>query len=182
MNKSKQCQHLSVPTQPRHPVDVFYLEDMMSMDYGVQTLAKSLLEYHDEKLRIELEEAIAEASAAETLLTRANDEDEGLLLDDTDSDTDSDDDSEANSEYVSPTSPAARLQTLRRAVSTRSQGNADFTSLETKPRPDEREAGQSIVKLVAKLALQLSTYELDCGRKGSEYHEKKMFNLLHARI
>jgi ATP-dependent RNA helicase DHX36 len=136
-NQETDVQHLSVPTEPRHPVEVFYLEDMSdNFPSGVQGLAKSLLQYHDEKLLIELEEA----------------------------EHDSDDDLQ--------TSPSAsRIETLKRAVSL-GRGAIDSAtkptlSTATKTRAQEREAHDSIVELVAKLALHLSEVEIDRGRKGS---------------
>ena len=167
VNTNKKCQHLSVPTQPRHPVDVFYLEDMVSMKQDVQDLAVSLLQYHDQKLRIELEEAESEVLAAQHLETRANDEDEGLLLD-----SDSDDDSDGESEYV-PSTTASRVKTLRRAVLFRNdKANTTFMvdkSLDATAltKADEREAGETIIKLMSKLALHLSKNEIDAGRRGS---------------
>ena len=156
VNDSGECKHLSVPTAPRHPVEVFYLEDMLSMDQDVQELAQSLSKYHDEKLRSDLDEAEQEVAAALQLETRSHDEDEGLLLN---SDTDSDDEDDD----LSPTSPASRVKTLRRAVSfLPDEGNVSSSG------PNEREACDSIVKLVSKLAIHLSTNELDSGRKGSK--------------
>lgn len=162
-NTNGECKHLSVPTQPRHPVDVFYLEDMLCMEHGIKDLAGSLLQYHDEKLRIELEEAESEASAALQLESRAHDEDEGLLYD---SESDSDDEDEGD--YVSALSTASRLKTLQRAVAMRRrQGSPMVATLESGSTVDHREAGQSIVKLVSRLALHLSSSEIASGRKGS---------------
>ena len=157
INDSGECLHLSVPTAPRHPVEVFYLEDIMSMDQDVQELAQSLLKYHDEKLRSDLDEAEQEVAAALQLEARSHDEDEGLLLD-SDTDSDSEDD------YLSPTSPESRVKTLRRAVSFLSDEDNAISS-----GPNERVAGDSVVKLVSKLALHLSINEINSGRKGSEW-------------
>jgi hypothetical protein len=157
-NTNGECKHLSVPTQPRHPVDVFYLEDIMSMDNDVQVLARTLLQYHDEKLRIELEEAESEVAASLQLEKRSLDEDEGLLLD---SDSDSDD-SDGESEYVSSTSPASRVKALRRALSLRrNEDNPMQNSVEV---AGDREAGGAVVKLISKLALRLGANEIASGR------------------
>lgn len=182
---AQHCQLLSVPTQPRHPVEVFYLEDMSEEGDGdgssvagffpssMRDLAKSLLRYHDEKLLIELEEAKSEVSAAAQLETRSNAEDAGLLLD---SDTDLEDYSDSESENepedgMSWTSLSAvsRIETLKRAVSMRKDDASSLISspLPTKTKVEEREAEDSIVKLVAKLAWNLSKLEIEEGRKGS---------------
>mmetsp|Transcript_33026 Transcript_33026/g.69511 ORF Transcript_33026/g.69511 Transcript_33026/m.69511 type:complete len:1352 (-) Transcript_33026:200-4255(-) len=167
-------QHLSVPTEPRHPVEVFYLEDMSdggsssagSFSADMERLAKSLLQYHDEKLLIELEEAELEVSEALQLEARSKAEDAGLLLDDSD---DSDSDTDNDDLQTSPS--ASRIETLNRAVSFRRGASDSATkptlSTATKTRAQEREAEDSIVKLVAKLALHLSEVEIDAGRKGS---------------
>lgn len=162
VNRNGECKHLSVPTEPRHPVDVFYLEDIMSMDHDVQDLARTLLQYHDEKLRVELEEAESEVAASLQLEKRAHDEDEGLLLD---CDSDSDDD-DSKGEYVSPTSPASRVKALRRALSLRCDPD---DSMPVEVVAGDREAGGAIVQLVSKLALHLSRNEIASGRKGSKY-------------
>jgi len=185
-NEGQECQLLSVPTQPRHPVEVFYLEDMISEEgdgegspaagsfpSSMRDLAKSLLRFHDEKLLIELEEAKSEVSAAAQLETRSNAEDAGLLLD---SDTDLEDysDSEFENEpeesFLQPSvSAVSRIETLKRAVSIRQDdGTALLASpLTKKTKVREREAEDSIVKLVAKLVWNLSKIEIDAGRKGS---------------
>ena len=184
-NEGQECQLLSVPTQPRHPVEVFYLEDMISEEgegssataafpSSMRDLAKSLLRYHDEKLLTELEEAKSEVSAAAQLENYSNAEDAGLLLD---SDTDLEDysDSELETEpeesLLQPSpSAVSRIETLKRAVSMRQDdGTALLSSpLKTKTKAEERDAEDSIVKLVAKLAWNLSKVEIDAGRKGSE--------------
>jgi len=185
-----QCQHLSVPTQPRHPVEVFYLEDMSDSNAtggifpgSMQGLAAPLLRYHDEKLLAELEEAESEESAAVQLETRSDAEDAGLLLgSDSDDDSDSDSENELDDEYPSTTrtsmmpASSSRIETLKRAVSLR-QGAIGGTKrtaaipfnsgMATNTRAQEREAEDSIVKLVAKLAWYLSKAEIDAGRKGS---------------
>jgi len=183
-NEGQECQLLSVPTQPRHPVEVFYLEDMISEEgegssataafpSSMRDLAKSLLRYHDEKLLIELEEAKSEVSAAAQLENYSNAEDAGLLLD---SDTDLEDysDSELETEpdesLLQPSpSAVSRIETLKRAVSMRQDDGAALLSspLKTKTKAEERDAEDSIVKLVAKLAWNLSKVEIDAGRKGS---------------
>ena len=170
---AQQCQLLSVPTQPRHPVEVFYLEDMAEDESeaaelfpsDMRDLATSLLRYHDDKLLIELEEAKSEVLAAAQLETRSNAEDAGLLLDGDDDDSDSEIDNDLS------TSPLvdSRIETLKRAVSMRQDdGIVPLSSTKTQTRVQEREAEDSIVKLVAKLAWNLSKLEIDAGRKGSE--------------
>lgn len=160
----RECKLLSVPTQPRHPVEVFYLEDIEDIAYpaGMRNLAKSLLEWHDLKLLEELEEAELEATEAVKLATKSRDEDSGLLNDSDSDDSDDEDESMSSSAH-------SRVDTLKRAVSLRQDsGVKKRSSATTSTRKEEREAEESIVKLVAQLVHHLSQSEIDAGRRGSK--------------
>ena len=80
---------MSVPTKPRHPVEMFYLEDLAGEGEGPdgelenaalggigEKLSMALLEAQDEMLERELEEALAEERASDALKDGEDSEDE----------------------------------------------------------------------------------------------------------
>ena len=174
---------MSVPTKPRHPVEVINLEDMTSEgDIGIrrdipsdiQTLSGSLLQLHDQQLQLELEEALAEDSAASKLEARSIAEDEGSISpDDSDSgsDSDSDDDIGGPARRGKSLSRPSRLETLRRAVSMRSGDDRERVGQQPlavrHSQKDRREIGDLTTKLLAKLAQHMALSETNAGRKGS---------------
>ena len=101
---------MSVPTKPRHHVDVIYLDDIAydgealspssstessnEFPSDIQDFSQSLLRLHDQQFQLELEEAVAEERAAVTLAARSLAEDEGEISfgDDENFDSDSDTD------------------------------------------------------------------------------------------
>jgi len=173
---------MSVPTKPRHPVEVIQLEDMAGdgkvlvddIPADVQGLAQSLLRLQDLQLQLDLEEAVAEDAAALRIQTRSLAEDEGNMSNDeddtdsSDSDSDSSDDEEGSS--IQSPSSTKRLKALRRAVAMRSKarGQTNTTAPAAKLQMSEKkEIGELTTRLVAKLAEYVAKVELDAGRKGS---------------
>ena len=155
---------LSVPTQPRHPVEVFYLEDLIDnddIDASGKALAQSLLRYNDEQLEEDLEDALEEDQAASDLRMQAQAEDEGGNLG---NDSDDDDSDEEDSEPGSfSTITSQRVETLRRAMSMRhSEGIDESEDISSKIDPLA-----TSVRLVTKVAQMLCREELDAGRSGS---------------
>lgn len=187
-SEASQVPLLSVPSQPRHPVEVIYLEDLMgSSEVGADTkeLAKSLLKHNDIKLRIQLEEALEEEAAANALLSRSRDEDEGEALG-YDSGSDSDGDSDTTDLHFDLASNGdtsenvtrnpvtrtanARVKALKRAVSIRENDNGKSVVVprgSKTNRGDKFDSRSVIVELVTKIARQLSREELEAGRSGS---------------
>ncbi|KAL7540793.1 hypothetical protein ACHAXR_010394 [Thalassiosira sp. AJA248-18] len=177
---------MSVPTKPRHPVEVVHLEDMTceggtanptAIPTDIQDIAQSLLRLHDQQLQLELEEAVAEESAASRLEARSIAEDEGKITLDSDdegsdSDSDTDDSDYGGDESVRSSSPSTRLEALRRAVSMRIGSTREETVQSSRTRnhltmSDKREIGEITTKLLAKLAQHVAQVETDAGRKGS---------------
>jgi len=175
---------MSVPTKPRHPVEVIQLEDMagdgtMLVDdipSDVQGLAQSLLRLQDLQLQLDLEEAVAEDAAALRIQTRSLAEDEGNMSNDeddtdsSDSDSDSCDDEEGSS--IQSSSSSKRLKALRRAVAMRSKARGQSKPVSAAPvtklqMSEKKEIGELTTRLVAKLAEHVAKVELDAGRKGS---------------
>lgn len=159
---------LSVPTQPRHPVEVFYLEDLInsgenSIPSGTAQLARSLLQYNDAQLKIDLEEALEEEKAAEELQARSRAEDEGETLE---SDPDSDSDDESLDTEVQSSTPNRRVETLRRAVSLRVTDGGQL-NLPPGRKVDDKITRTTMIDLVVKVAQHLSEEELEAGRSGS---------------
>ena len=127
---------LSVPTKPRHPVEMFYLEDLageasedgedkeVALDGMGAKLSLALLEAQDEMLERELQDAEAEERASDAL--EAGDEGDD---DDDDDEDDDDDDSEEWEDLEVEVEEGAkgrknkrianRVRTLRRAVEMR---------------------------------------------------------------
>ena len=175
---------MSVPTKPRHPVEVIQLEDMAGdgkvlvddIPADVQGLAQSLLRLQDLQLQLDLEEAIAEDAAALRIQTRSLAEDEGNISNDeddtdsSDSDSDSSDDEESSS--IQSSSSSKRLKALRRAVAMRSKTRGQSNAISAVPvtklqMSEKKEIGELTTRLVAKLAEYVAKVELDAGRKGS---------------
>ena len=154
---------LSVPTQPRHPVELFYLEDLTDEDTslipGASKLARSLLQNNDAQLKMDLEEALAEESAAEELQARSRAEDDGESLG---SEFDSDSDSDGGYDEVEATAMKSRIETLKRALSLRDPGN-----LSPDMKKSEKETMTTMVDLTVKVAQHLAEEELEAGRGGS---------------
>lgn len=168
---------LSVPAQPRHPVDVIYLEDLSkdaSSAYSneITDLAESLLLHNDRQLKSDLEEALEEEEAADQLQAVASAEDVGDTLQ-SDSDSESSSDSESDTEDdINPNSSrrkiitANRVNTLRKAWSLRNSRGRQ--SLETKKvLPDKFDPLAAVVSLVTKVSAHLCKEELEQGRSGS---------------
>jgi len=157
---------LSVPAQPRHPVEVFYLEDILNssakvVPSGAKRLAAALLQHNDAQLKTDLEEALEEERAAADLQERSRAEDEGEMLKD---ESDSDDaDVGIDAAFVANT-PARRVETLKKAVSLRQSVGALSPTLQRDDKFDPRGA---VVELATKVALHLSEEELQAGRSGS---------------
>jgi HrpA-like RNA helicase len=153
---------LSVPTQPRHPVEVIYLDELAgdaSGDLGfsrdLTSLADALLMHNDQLLNMELEEAMEERQAAGELEALARAEDEGELLQ-SDSDTDSDD---AETALLQNN----RVEVLKRAVSMRRGESAT-----KRPKVDKDfDANDAIVSLTVKLAQHLGQELVEGGQRGS---------------
>jgi len=175
---------MSVPTKPRHPVEVIQLEDMAGdgkvlvddIPADVQGLAQSLLRLQDLQLQLDLEEAIAEDAAALRIQTRSLAEDEGNISndeDDTDSsDSDSDSSDDEGSSSLQSSSSSKRLKALRRAVAMRSKARGQTKPISNAPvtklqMSEKKEIGELTTRLVAKLAEHVAKVELDAGRKGS---------------
>lgn len=187
---------MSVPSKPRHPVEVIHLEDlagelstdtnnnlMKTFSSEMQELAKSLLEAHDLQLQLDLEEADAEEKAAARLWTRAYAEDEGEKLDtsgnsssssneDSDSDSDSDVNDKLDGENPAVRRRTKRLETLRRAVSMRkAASDVDLSSVgggyPNHNNLRKREIGEITIAMLAKIAQRVTALETDAGRKGS---------------
>ena len=154
---------LSVPTQPRHPVEVFYLEDLTDSDTSsipneTVQLAQTLLHHNDAQLKIDLEEALAEEEAAEELQARSRAEDAGEILD-SDSDTDSD---EYDSDMYASTPTKRRVEKLKRALSLRDSG-----SLSLDRGTSNKVTRTTMVDLLVKVAQQVCEEEVEAGRSGS---------------
>ena len=190
---------MSVPPKPRHPVEVIHLETMAGetlphseyvdgeeafevsrFPQELQNLAKNLLEFHDQQLQRDLEEADAEEAAAMKLKVRSLAEDEGnFSSSDTDSDSEDDSDSDDGSddddqEAILPRRQqlryASRAEMLRNAVSTRTSasGNPIKTSKKVGNESSiNREIGEMTVSLIAKTAQHVAKEETDAGRQGS---------------
>jgi HrpA-like RNA helicase len=157
---------LKVPAKPRHPVEVFYLEDLIGkQDSGpsfskskVAKLAAEILQYNDQQLRIELEDALEEEEASGRLqaLSRAEDEGEDLDSDSESSDSDSDgEESHLNMD---------RIDTLRRALALRDDGQWPLLEMKLSHTFDPRDA---VIKLVCELVQDLCDDEINAGRSGS---------------
>jgi hypothetical protein len=140
---------MTVPAKPFHPVHVIHLEDISGESYEsssledddipteIRKLAKSLLEAHDQQLQLDLDEADAEERASARLEARSSAEDDGAMLDRSDSESsesdrsdsdssesehehsDSESDSDDESSYTGLERLRTRAETLRRAVSMR---------------------------------------------------------------
>lgn len=180
---------MSVPTKPRHPVEVVHLEDFEGATgeanvtpTDVRELAHSLLRLHDQQLQVELEAAIAEEAAASRLERRSMREDEGDILDsddsessDSDSDLDDSEDSDDERAVARPSRSSTRskrLEALRRAVSMRGGDAKNTMPAPRSPgavghRLREREIGEMTTRLLAKIAQHVVKEETDAGRKGS---------------
>ena len=170
---------MSVPTTPRHPVEVIQLEDMADVYFerdeipsDVRDLARSLLRLQDQQLQFELEEAIAEDAAALKLESRSMAEDEGNISLEEDDSSDSESDSDSDGEVDSSQSlESKRLVALRRAVSMRSGmgGKTMKPSTTTKQQTfsDKREISDLTTRLVGKLAQHVAQVEISADRQGS---------------
>jgi HrpA-like RNA helicase len=168
---------MSVPTKPRHPVEVIHLEDMacekattttsMTPSRNIQNLARSLLQMHDQQLQFELEEAIAEEAAATRVEARSIAEDDGILDDEESSDSEYDDSVNKNDNDITQSlSPPSRLQALREAVSMRKE-NINILKVKRQTPKKKKEIGEITTKLLAKLAQHVAQEETDARRKGS---------------
>lgn len=162
---------MSVPTKPRHPVEVMHLEEMEQLPNNIRDLSQSLLRLHDQQLQLDLEVALSEEKAAMKLAARSIAEDQSNNLNESSSssdsdDSDSDDDSEDNIGFgLHSYSP--RLKTLNDAVSMRG-GNPDLiTTNRHHTFSDKREIGEITTKLLANLAQHVAQEETCAGRKGS---------------
>ena len=170
---------MSVPAKPRHPVEVVHLEDLAGestegtklsstslyqVPSDVQTLAKSLLTFHDQQLQRDLEEADAEETAAERLAARSLAEDEGEIVDESDSGSD-------DEEATAPTPmQLSRAETLKQALSTRSAASGRSITAYLPGRnqtAEKREMGEVTVSLICKMAQYVARSETSAGRKGS---------------
>mmetsp|Transcript_2779 Transcript_2779/g.6054 ORF Transcript_2779/g.6054 Transcript_2779/m.6054 type:complete len:1428 (+) Transcript_2779:632-4915(+) len=154
---------LSVPTQPRHPVEVFYLEDLTQLGSApfpekLTCLAESLLLYNDQQLRIDLEEALDEEDAADQLQALSLREDEGETLEESDTDSSSEDETD---EALPTRVITNRIESLRRAVSIRKPEGQQTTL------PAKFDSIDAMVELVSSLARHLCREELEAGRSGS---------------
>ena len=170
---------MSVPTTPRHPVEVIQLEDMADVYFerdeipsDVRDLARSLLRLQDQQLQFELEEAIAEDAAALKLQSRSMAEDEGNISLEEEDSSDSESDSDSDGEVDSSQSLASkRLRALRRAVSMRSGGGGKTmkpsTTTKQQTFSDKREISELTTNLVAKLARHVAQVEISADRQGS---------------
>lgn len=162
---AKRAPLLSVPTQPRHPVELFYLEDLADSSdtshfpEGAAKLAQTLLQNNDAQLKIDLEEALAEEKAAEELQALSLAEDDGESLD---RELDSDSDSDSDSDTLDSVTAKSRVKTLKKALSLR-----DPDGLLPDRKTDEKLARTTMVDLTVKVAQHLSEEELDAGRSGS---------------
>ena len=165
---------MGVPAKPRHPVEVIHLEDLagespsasslfgeasppsVRLPLDLQDVAKSLLQYHDQQLMLELEDADAEEEAASRL------EGEKSISSDDSSESDSSSDDEEEG-------PMSRAETLRSAVSTRNAavGGTITAASRRNQRMDKREIGEITVALIAKLVQYAVRVETDQGRRGS---------------
>jgi len=160
---------LSVPTKPRHPVEVMHLEEMENLPKHIHELSQSLLRLHDQQLHLELEVALAEEKAAIKLAARAVAEDEGENMNESSSSSDSDDsDSDDEEENVGfgLHSYSPRLMALNDAVSMRG-GNIKPTSNKQHTFIDKKEIGEITTRLLANLAQHVAREETSAGRKGS---------------
>jgi ATP-dependent RNA helicase DHX36 len=137
---------MSVPTKPRHPVEMFYLEDLAGEGEGPdgelqgaalggigEKLSSALLEAQDEMLERELEEALYEERASDALEEPESDDDD-VEGDDDDSSESEWEDLEVEMEGGGPKPKgraskgrngrlAHRVRTLRRAVEMRRSEN-----------------------------------------------------------
>ncbi len=164
---------LSVPTKPRHPVEVIHLEEMNFLPTHIQDLPKSLLRLHDQQLQLELEAALAEEKAALKLRARSIAEDDGVNINESSSsgeddiDTDSDDEEEGDADFgLQSYSP--RLMALSDAVSMRGGGNIDRKAKSQRQTfTNKKEIGDLTTNLLAHLAQHVALAETSNGRKGS---------------
>lgn len=163
---------LSVPTKPRHPVEVMHLEEMNKLPKHVHDLSQSLLRLHDQQLQSELELALSEEKAAKKLAARSVAEDEGGNINESSSssdsdDSDSDDDGEEDNVGFGLQSYSPRVMALADAVSMRG-GNIDrMTRNKQHSFKDKKEIGGITTKLLANLAQHVAQEETSAGRKGS---------------
>jgi HrpA-like RNA helicase len=175
----KRVPMLSVPAKPRHPVEIVHLEDLAGekstkrqsmaatkLPFELQALAKSLLDFHDAQIQLELEEADAEEEAATKLEARSLAEDEGRCVDDSDSDSDNEEEDSGNRMSVASVS---RAETLRHAVSKRAaaSGSSIVSTTRRNLKADKREIGDITVALLAQIAQYIARVETDSGRAGS---------------
>ena len=133
---------LSVPTKPRHPVEMFYLEDLageasedgedkeVALDGMGAKLSLALLEAQDEMLERELQDAEAEERASDAL--EAGDEGD----DDDDDDEDDDDDDDEDDDDVTTTTTTIggddKGQRRQRRATTNTVAFHPFLVLETR--------------------------------------------------
>jgi ATP-dependent RNA helicase DHX36 len=183
---------LSVPTKPRHPVDIIHLEDVAGDDtrnfpdglretYSseLQRLAQALLQAHDQQLQLDLEEAEAEELAALQLEVVDEGGERELLANASDSDSDEDVDTNLKEEQrtlrgrklTRSTSrrrarSISRLRTLRQVVAMR-RSSGDAPVQLGRRRVAQREISDITVALVAKMAKHVAELEMTSGRKGS---------------
>ncbi|KAK1735409.1 ATP-dependent RNA helicase [Skeletonema marinoi] len=163
---------MSVPTKPRHPVEIMHLEEMEKLPNHVRDLSQSLLRLHDQQLQLELEVALSEEKAAMKLAARSDAEDQSKNLSESSSssdsdDSDDDDDVDDNNADFGLQSYSPRLKALNDAVSMRG-GNIDGTTSNRQHRfSDKREIGEITTKLLANLAQHVAQEETCAGRKGS---------------
>ena len=158
---------LSVPTQPRHPVEVFYLEDLIDdglMDSAARSLAEMLLLHNNEQLAEDYEEALEEEGAAEELRVLSRTEDEGWNLgsDSDDEDSEEEDSDEEDSEQ----SPSSRIEMLRKAISLRKTEGLQLKPSDT-IKSEKFNPLKACVKLITDVSTHLCKEELAAGRSGS---------------
>ncbi|KAL7445620.1 hypothetical protein ACHAXM_009954 [Skeletonema potamos] len=162
---------LSVPTKPRHPVEVLHLDEMENLPKHIQELSQSLLRLHDQQLYLDLEVALAEEKAAMKLAARAVAEDEGENMNESSSSSDSDDsdsdDDEDGVGFESHSSYSPRLMALNDAVFMRGGKIGRLTSNKQHKFIDKRETEEITTRLLANLAQHVAQEETSAGRKGS---------------
>lgn len=163
---------LSVPTQPRYPVETIYLEDLaddfakdseaINIPSELQELSRSLLQYHDKQLEIELEEAIDEQTSAKEIERISRAEDEGKMLNIDNFESESVSENEDNFKLR-----RSRVEILSTAVkmSMRNFAGSDSSvpTQTTQVLNSSNDVNNAIVRLVAGIAQYLSQMETQNG-------------------
>jgi len=169
---------LSVPTEPRYPVDIIHLEDFVSEDgktYGINidgnggsiipnklgNLAQLLLKAHDKQLHFDLTKAEDEKKMALFMERQLSGLEGGTnpLINDCESEID------LESGSARLTKASSRVRTLRRAVEMRHQlEDREISSEKIEP---PWQVMDTTVALLAKVAEHLAGSEMNEGRNGS---------------